>query len=94
MITFGEVKQIVCKLSLENLSVSTDAVIDDISCIVYRNSVFEYGSITINHRHIDIEFLFGESYEIHETSSLFQFIIYSVIFHCYKRNRNLLSKAV
>lgn len=74
MITINEVKQIISKLSLEKYHTSDDDLINNISCIIYRNDVFEYGNITTNSRHIDIEFLYGEYYEIHETTSLFQFI--------------------
>lgn len=73
MITINEVKQIANKLSLEKLSTSED-LINDISCIIYRNNVFECGNATIISRHIDIEFSFGEYYEIHETNSVFQYI--------------------
>ncbi len=74
MITLNEVKQIVDKLSLEDLTVTDDNLIEDISCIVYCNDVFECGDITINSRHIDIEFSFGENYEIQEDDPVFRFI--------------------
>lgn len=74
MITINEVKQIIGKLALENLSVPDDNLIEDVSCIIYRNNAFECGGTTINSKYIDIEFLFGEHYEIHETSPAFQFI--------------------
>lgn len=74
MITLNEVKQIVDKLSLEDLPATDDNLIDDISCIVYCNDVFECGDETINSRHIDIEFSFGDYYEIQEEDPVFQFI--------------------
>lgn len=74
MITINEVKQIVSKLSLDNSSILEVGSIDDISCIIYRNDVFECENTIISSRHIDIEFSFGEYYEIHETTSSFQFI--------------------
>ncbi len=74
MITLNEVKQIVDKLSLEDLPVTDDNFIEDISCIVYCNDVFECGDSTVNSRHIDIEFSFGEYYEIQEDDPAFQFI--------------------
>jgi len=36
--------------------------------------VFECDGNTVNSRHIDIEFSFGEYYEIHEDDPAFQFI--------------------
>lgn len=74
MITPTEVKQIVSKLPLQHPSISGDSFIDDIKCIVYHNHVFECGNKAIINRHVDIEFFFGEYYEICETTSLFQFI--------------------
>lgn len=74
MITINEVKQIVGRLSLENVSLANEYFIDDLSCIIYRNDTFEYGGTIINHKHIDLEFSFGEYYEIQETMSLFGFI--------------------
>ncbi len=74
MITIKEVYQIIGKLSLENSSISNNDLIDNLSCIIYRNDMFECGNTMINHKHIDMEFSFGEYYEIHETSPLFRFI--------------------
>ncbi len=74
MITINEVKQIISKLSWENISGSDENLIDDITCIIYRNDVFDCGNTTINSRHIDIEFSFGEYYELHENSPAFQLI--------------------
>jgi len=74
MITLNEVKQIVDKLSLEDLPEINDSLIEDISCIVYCNDMFECGDETVNSRHIDIEFSFGEYYEIQEDDPVVQFI--------------------
>lgn len=73
MITIYEVKQIVRKLP-SKISILDDELIENISCIMYRNDVFECGNTTISSRHIDIEFSFGEYYEIHESTPVFQFI--------------------
>ena len=74
MITWNEVKQISCKVSWENIGKSDDDLSEDICCIVYRADVFECDDTPIIDRHIDIEYSFGEYYEVHEDSSLFQFI--------------------
>ncbi len=74
MITRNEVKQIARKLFSANLFISEDDFIEDISCIVYRNDVFECGDNKIHSKHIDIEFSYGESYEVSQTAPEFQFI--------------------
>ncbi|MBS5111295.1 MAG: hypothetical protein KHZ15_01255 [Coprobacillus cateniformis] len=65
MITLDVVKQIGEKLSLENSGLK------DIINIVYYNDIFECGDTTIVHQHIDIEFSYGEYYEVCEGTSLF-----------------------
>ena len=42
--------------------------------IVYRIDVFECDDTPIIDRHIDIDYSFGDCYEIHEDNPLFQFI--------------------
>lgn len=74
MITSSEVKQILSRLPSRFSSGSGDCLINDISYIVYRHDVFEYGNTAVHSRHIDIEFSFGECYEICEATPLFQFI--------------------
>lgn len=74
MITLNEVKQIVDKLSLDDLPETDGNLIDDISSIVYCNDVFECGDETVSSRHIDIEFSFGDYHEIQEDDPVFQFI--------------------
>lgn len=73
MITIDDVKQISQKISLEN-GISDDNLSEDISEIVYRIDMFECGDAPIIDRHIDIEYSFGDCYEVHEESPLFQFI--------------------
>ena len=73
MITMDDVKQISKKISLEN-GISDDDLSEDVSEIAYRIDVFECGDSPIIDRHIDIEYSFGDYYEVHEDSPLFQFI--------------------
>lgn len=73
MITANEVKKIVRKLFSGSLS-PDNALMEDISCIIYRSDVFECGDAAIHHKHIDIEFSFGEYREIPQDTSDFQFI--------------------
>ncbi|MDE5591293.1 MAG: hypothetical protein K2J60_19475 [Acetatifactor sp.] len=73
MITMDDVKQISQKISLEN-GISDDDLSEDVSEIVYRIDVFECGDSPVIDRHIDIEYSFGDYYEVHEDSPLFQFI--------------------
>ena len=73
MISLDDVKQISQKISLEN-GISEDDLSEDVSEIVYRIDVFECDDAPIIDRHIDIEYSFGDYYEIHEDSPLFQFI--------------------
>ena len=73
MITMDDVKQISQKISLEN-GISDDDLGEDVSEIVYRIDVFECGDSPVIDRHIDIEYSFGDYYEVHEDSPLFQFI--------------------
>ena len=73
MITMDDVRQISQKISLEN-GISDDDLSEDVSEIAYRIDVFEGGDSPIIDRHIDIEYSFGDYYEVHEDSPLFQFI--------------------
>lgn len=73
MISLDDVKQISPKLSLEN-GISEDDLGEDVSEIVYCIDVFECDDAPIIDRHIDIEYSFGDYYEVHEDSPLFQFI--------------------
>ena len=73
MITIDDVKQISKKISLEN-GISDDNLSEDVSEIVYRIDVLECDDTPIIDRHIDIEYSFGDYYEVHEENTLFQFI--------------------
>lgn len=76
MIAIDDLKQISKKISLEN-GMSDDNLSEDvseISEIVYRIDVFECDDTPIIDRHIDIEYSFGDYYEVHEENPLFQFI--------------------
>ena len=73
MISLDNVKQISPKLSLEN-GISEDDLGEDVSEIVYRTDVFECDDASVIDRHIDIGYSFGDYYEVHEDSPLFQFI--------------------
>ena len=73
MITMDDVKQISQKISLEN-GIFDDDLSEDVSEIAYRIDVFECGDSPVIDRHIDIEYSFGDYYEVHEDSPLFQFI--------------------
>lgn len=72
MISWNDVKQIYSKISLENMGVLGDTLSEDISCIIYHIDVFECGDTSVIDRHINIEYSFGEYYEIHEGTPLFQ----------------------
>lgn len=74
MLTLNQVRQICRKVPLENMGESDDGFMEDLSGIVYRTNVFECGDASIIDRHIDIEYSYGEYFEIHEDASLFQLI--------------------
>ena len=65
MISLDNVKQISPKLSFGN-GISEDDLGEDVSEIVYRIDVFECDDAPIIDRHIDIEYSFGDYYEVHE----------------------------
>lgn len=73
MLTIDDVRQISNKISLKN-GISDDNLSEDVSEIVYRVDVFECNDTPIIDRHIDIEYSFGDYYEVHEDSPLFPFI--------------------
>lgn len=70
----SEVKQIINKLALEKTMAQNDDLSEEVSCIVYRTDIFECGGDNIISRHIDIEFTFGDYYEICEDDPMFQYI--------------------
>ena len=78
MITLEGVKKISDKLYMENMDMPKDSQCEDLSeeifQIVFRKDVFECDSDTMVDRHIDIEYSFGECYEVHEETPLFQYI--------------------
>lgn len=69
MLTSTDVQNI-----LRFLGASADDLSKDVDCIVYRTDVFSCGEEAIISRHIDIEFTFGEHYEIADTLPLFDWI--------------------
>lgn len=73
MLTIDDVRQISNKISLEN-GISDENLSEDVSEIVYRVEVFECNDAPTIDRHIDIEYSFGDYYEVHEENPLFQFI--------------------
>lgn len=68
MITRNEARQIRNGLFMEN------GLSEEISRIVYYIDVHETGDDIIIRRHVDIEYCFGEYYEICEGNPLFQLI--------------------
>lgn len=74
MITWKEVEQIGNRLYQENTGSSTPVSCEDISRIVYYKDVFECGSTVVVSRHIDIEFSYGEYFEVCEGTPLFEYI--------------------
>ena len=66
MLTIQEVREICRKLSPQD-----DEMQEDVSCVVYRQEVFDCGDMAITERHIDIEYCYGEYYEVQEDTSLF-----------------------
>ena len=73
MLTQEQVKEINRKLAKEN-GIETDDSDDEISSIVYRIDVFGDEDPSMIDRHIDIEYSFGDYYEIAENSPLFEYI--------------------
>ena len=74
MLNLSEIKKIINKLALEETMAQNDDISKEVSCIVYRTDIFECGDDNIISRHIDIEFTFGDYYEICEDNPAFQYI--------------------
>lgn len=74
MLTFHDVKKIIKQLSEKMLLEYDAALCEDVSAIVYYNDLYKCGENNIIDRHIDIEFIFGEYYELHDEDELFQYI--------------------
>lgn len=73
MLTANDVKKISRQIAIEN-GMADDHLSEDIIRIVYCADVFECGGSSVIDRHIDIEYSFGEYYEVRENASLFPFI--------------------
>lgn len=69
-----DVKQICQKISLENFEMPDEILYEDIYCIIYRCDLIKCDNMVLTYRHIDIEYSFGEFYEICEDTSLFRYI--------------------
>jgi len=75
MISEKELKQIHHDILLENQAeLSDNDAWKEISSIVYRQDIMECSGLTITDRHIDIEYSFGEYYEVREKNALFRYI--------------------
>lgn len=74
MLTPEEVKQICSRLSQEQGGAADDAMSEDVSEIVYRIDVTDCGDAVFVDRHIDIEYSYGDYYEIQEDTPLFSYI--------------------
>lgn len=68
MLAQSEVDQISSQLSTGNVDN------EEISRIIYRIDVYKAGNERIISRHVDIEYTYGEYYEICENTALFQYI--------------------
>ncbi|MDE7425822.1 MAG: hypothetical protein K2N51_19350 [Lachnospiraceae bacterium] len=74
MLVFNNVKEIVKQLSEKMLSEYDLDLCEDVSSIVYYNDLYKCDGNDIMDRHIDIEFVFGEYYELHDEDELFHYI--------------------
>ena len=74
MMTLDEVRQISRWISLENAGPADEDLSGDITCIAYCTDVLACGGASVTNRHIDIAYSFGEFYEIHEETALFQMV--------------------
>lgn len=70
MLSLDNIKEIVKDLPVDEYDVS-----DAVSLVVYRVDSFEYNEQKQINRHIDIELIFGDRYEIQEGESLFDYIL-------------------
>ena len=74
MLTPEDVKQICSRLSQELTDTVDDGLSEDVSSIVYRIDVTDGGDAVFVDRHIDIEYSYGDYYEIREDTPLFLYI--------------------
>ena len=70
MLSLNNIKEIIKYLPVDEYDVS-----DDVSIVAYRVDSFEYNEQKQVNRHIDIELIFGDKYEIHEGETLFEYIL-------------------
>lgn len=70
MLSLENIKEIIKDLPVGEYDVS-----DDVALVVYRIDSFEYNDQRQVNRHIDIELIFGDRYEIHEGETLFDYIL-------------------
>lgn len=69
MMDSDDVKEILKELPVGDYDIS-----EDVSLIIYRVDRFEYGDKIQISRHIDIETVFADTYEIQEDKALFEHI--------------------
>lgn len=76
MLTQEEVTQILQRLhtELDTPLEAPEDTLEEIAALVYRCDSFSYGGTVAYGRHIDVEYTYGDCYEIHEDTPLFQFI--------------------
>ena len=72
MLTMEVVKELCRAIALENTGLSDDSLSGEVSGIVYRCDVVDCGEVDITNRHIDVEYSFGDCYEIAEGTPLYQ----------------------
>ena len=69
ILTRSEVEKICKQLFMEDCNID-----EEISCIVYRIEMYDVGTDHLIDRHIDIEYSFGDYYEVCEDTPLFEYI--------------------
>ena len=88
MIDINELKDILVKLPHENIDKDIDKLVEDVFLVVYQVDMFECGDINIINRHIDIEYEYGEFYEIHEGDNLYDDIFALCNLNVNKKEQN------
>lgn len=74
MLTQEEVRQVCARMSQELVGTTDEGLWEDVSCVMYRADMISCGDIAIVDRHIDIEYSFGDCYEIREDTPLFYWL--------------------
>ncbi len=76
MLTLDQMKEICHRVSLENTGTpdDADALSEDVSQIIYRRDEIDCDGTVIVDRHIDMEYSFGDYYEMFEGTPLFAYI--------------------